>query len=79
LPKGAAYFGVLGQHGVASAIGIQQAGAELDEHLGDERFTAGDAAYQADGFHGVALRGQTEQPTDARNRFVGHQPVLSLG
>ena len=37
-------FRILGQHGVAGAVGIQQAGTELDEHLGHERFAAGDAA-----------------------------------
>ena len=36
---------------MTGAVGIEEDGAQLDEHLGHERFAACDAADEADGFH----------------------------
>ncbi len=48
--------GVIDEDGMASAVGIQEDGAELDEHFRGERFAAGDAADKADGFHATFFR-----------------------
>ena len=48
--RACADVGVLGQHGVAGAVGVQQAGAQVGEHLRHERLAARHAADEADGF-----------------------------